>query len=452
MANCKVRAITTVFDNSHHRIQQLKGNHNHEVSSITTAAKRAGAEVASRARITTERVVDIVNTVRTTVPLIVQQTMPDVNSLKRRANRVRQNENGFPSAPPNLEELVVPDNLKNISMRDPNGGENIEEPFVVHDSGPETGNRRFLIFSCALLLQLLSTSANWFLDATFKTVPNLAYQLLVVSAQFNNNRSTIPCAYILLNSKDRNIYEDAFSALKNLVGDFSPETAMMDFEIGLHLAFLEVFPESHLSACFFHLCENIRRKIADVGLKVAVRDNHQLARSMAMFRALAFVPLEHVPTGFELLKHHLTITYRDRPDFPLIEEVINYFETNYVGTRLRNGRRNQPLLARELWNVYEKTLESSPRTNNGMEGSHNKLHSFFDCDHPSFFKFIDLLRKHVKGLEADIFDLRAGKNVSRPMSQAWALLEHRKINLLETFQPNDILGFLTEMAGLLAST
>uniref|UniRef100_A0A914YA74 MULE transposase domain-containing protein n=1 Tax=Panagrolaimus superbus TaxID=310955 RepID=A0A914YA74_9BILA len=397
-----------------------------------------------------ERAIDIVSDTRTSVPIVVQQSLPESNSLKRRVHRVRQNENGFPEAPPNLSELVIPPALENISMRDPDGGENIEEAFVVHDSGPETGNRRFLIFSCALLLQFLATSANWFLDATFKTVPNLAYQLLVVHGQHNGSRTTVPCAYILLNNKDRNIYEDALSALKTLVGNISPETVMMDFEIGLHSAFRTVFPETDISACFFHLCENIRRKIADVGLRVAVRDNHQLALSMAMIRALAFVPVEHVVRGFEILSHHFAATYSERADYPAILEVLRYFEDNYIGKKVRN-RRSPPVFALELWNVYEQTIESCPRTNNSVEGSHNKLHSFFDCDHPSFFKFIDLLRKHVKTVEADIYDLRAGKNISRPLSRSWALLELRKMRLLESFDSDDILGFLREMAGLLAN-
>uniref|UniRef100_A0A914P8P8 MULE transposase domain-containing protein n=1 Tax=Panagrolaimus davidi TaxID=227884 RepID=A0A914P8P8_9BILA len=222
----------------------------------------------------------------------------------------------------------------------------------------------------------------------------------------------------------------------------------MDFELGLHNAFRSVFPNAFISGCYFHLCQSIRRKVAEVGLTIALRENHQFATSMAMFRALAYLPVEHVSRGFVLLKSHLQ-GYSRRDDFPSILEVCDYFEEYYIGTVATRNRRNVPQFPQELWNVHEKVLESSPLTNNSVEGSHNKLHSFFACDHPSFFRFIRLLRQHTKTLEADLYDLRAGKNISRPMSQAYRLLAQRRKNLVENFDPDNILGFLESMAGLM---
>uniref|UniRef100_A0AC34G2S0 MULE transposase domain-containing protein n=1 Tax=Panagrolaimus sp. ES5 TaxID=591445 RepID=A0AC34G2S0_9BILA len=178
-----------------------------------------------------------------------------------------------------------------------------------------------------------------------------------------------------MNRKTRETYESALSALKALVNNVNPETAMMDFEIAFHQAFAAVFPETFISGCFFHLCENIRRNISEVGLKIAVRDNHQLATSMAIFRALAFFPVEFVERAFVVLKNHLEELYSERDDFAAIMAVCDYFEETYVGKLVRR-RRNQPLFAKELWNMYEKTVEGDPRTNNSVEGGHNKLHSF----------------------------------------------------------------------------
>uniref|UniRef100_A0A914PUE7 MULE transposase domain-containing protein n=1 Tax=Panagrolaimus davidi TaxID=227884 RepID=A0A914PUE7_9BILA len=351
--------------------------------------------------------VDIVNSARIDVPIVVQQALPNKQNLMRNGHRARQVANGFPAPPETLEELVIPEEFQNVTMRDPNGGPNRDEVFVVHDSGPQTGNQRFFIFSCAFLLNFLQHSLNLFLDGTFKTVPNIAYQLLVIHGQHIGSRVTVPCAYVMLNGKSREMYEAALSVLKRLVNNVNPETAMMDFEIAFHQAFNTVFPETYLSACFFHLCQSIRRKISELGLTVAVRNDHQLATSMAMFRALAFVPLEFVERAFVVLKAHLVETYSERDNYPAILAVSDYFEENYIGKKVRN-RRNQPLFARELWN-------------------------------------------HVRHIEADIYDLRAGKAISRPMSASWARLQTRRTELVEQFDHNDILTFLRSMGGLLAA-
>ena len=81
------------------------------------------------------------------------------------------------------------------------------------------------------MLNFLSTSANWLLDGTFKTVPNLTYQLLVVHGQWRDTHTTIPCAYFLLNNKDQDIYEEALAVLRRLVNNAVPDNVMMDFEL-----------------------------------------------------------------------------------------------------------------------------------------------------------------------------------------------------------------------------
>uniref|UniRef100_A0AC35GHH5 Transposase n=1 Tax=Panagrolaimus sp. PS1159 TaxID=55785 RepID=A0AC35GHH5_9BILA len=95
-------------------------------------------------------------------------------------------------------------------------------------------------------------------------------------------------------------------------------------------------------------------------------------------------------------------------------------------------------------------MEGNPRTNNSVEGAHNKLHSFFNCDLPGFFKFLDLLRRHITTLESDVFDLRANKPL-RPVNRAWKLIEERRVAAVEHFNENDVFGFLRTMANVLAA-
>ena len=46
------------------------------------------------------------------------------------------------------------------------------ENFLKYDSGP--GNDRILIFSTTKNLEVLAEASSWFIDATFKVVPDIS--------------------------------------------------------------------------------------------------------------------------------------------------------------------------------------------------------------------------------------------------------------------------------------
>ena len=74
--------------------------------------------------------------------------------------------------------------------------------------------------------------------------------------------------------------------------------------------------------------------------------------------ALAFVPPENVPSGFEELHEYID---------PRLDEVTSYLEDNYIGRRLRTSRK-QPKFLLSWWNVYDRTMNAESRTNNYSEG------------------------------------------------------------------------------------
>ena len=52
------------------------------------------------------------------------------------------------------------------------------ENFLKYDSEP--GNDRILIFSTTKNLEVLAEASSWFIDAIFKVVPDIFYQMLTV--------------------------------------------------------------------------------------------------------------------------------------------------------------------------------------------------------------------------------------------------------------------------------
>ena len=82
----------------------------------------------------------------------------------------------------------------------------------------KSNNGRLFLFIDDECLKILSESDEWLMDGTFKSAPEKFLQLYTIhaNANFNNNHTTIPCAYILTNSKDALTYREAFGFLKDL--------------------------------------------------------------------------------------------------------------------------------------------------------------------------------------------------------------------------------------------
>jgi len=76
-------------------------------------------------------------------------------------NRVRSVQPDYGNAPQSIEEIDIPEQLKQTI----NGHD-----FVLHDSGKEDSSR-FIIFASQYNLELLSQHDIWFADGTFYIAP-----------------------------------------------------------------------------------------------------------------------------------------------------------------------------------------------------------------------------------------------------------------------------------------
>ena len=86
----------------------------------------------------------------------------------------------------------------------------------------------------------------------------------------------------------------------------------------------------------------------------------------------------------------LEIFIRDNFDGVVgVDDVLDYFEDNYIGRQRRGRPRAIPPFPIELWNMFDRTQEELPRTNNSIEGWHHRFSLNCDGMHPSLGKFID---------------------------------------------------------------
>jgi hypothetical protein len=108
-----------------------------------------------------------------------------------------------------------------------------------------------LIIKNSVILQ------EFFIDGTFKVVPEIFYQLFAIHANYREH--VLPVSFILLPGKSGQIYQKMINEIIALVPGWSPRRIMMDFEKALINVFSGAFPTAELSGCFFHLSQSVQR-------------------------------------------------------------------------------------------------------------------------------------------------------------------------------------------------
>ena len=119
---------------------------------------------------------------------------------------------------------------------------------------------RLLLFASPEAVQLLQDSDHWFVDGTFKTCPDLFYQLYTIHALKQDR--VLPCVYALLANKSQPTYECLFAEVKRRVA---------------YIAASLVFPDTVIKGCFFHLCQNVYRQVQSNELQTVYGENTEIA-------------------------------------------------------------------------------------------------------------------------------------------------------------------------------
>ncbi|KAF0987020.1 hypothetical protein HZS_7160, partial [Henneguya salminicola] len=121
------------------------------------------------------------------------------------------------------------------------------ENFLLYD-GVENDGERFILFATPHQLNILSRSSNIYFDSTFKSVPEIFYQLFVIRGEYNN--VLIPCVFALMEKKTEIMYRRVWEKVQENV-EITCQTAMCDFEKGYINSFMFCYPSTLLTGCFF---------------------------------------------------------------------------------------------------------------------------------------------------------------------------------------------------------
>ena len=321
--------------------------------------------------------------------------LPKLDSLKQTFRRARKRALNVPPESETFDTLVIPEAYKKTSKGD---------RFLLYDSGTGSENQRLLIFGTASNIDMLNTSNIWLADGTFKTAPNLFYQLYVIHAlkggpNILEDGHLLPSLFILLSNKSENIYGRMWEQIKILCPNACPSHLIVDFELAAINSFSLNFPGTQIKGCFFHLTQNLWRKIQELGLKARYQQDPSFALQVRLIPSLAFATPTDVPDLFS----HLFATLP-----PESYDLALYFERTYIGRHMNNSPIVvPPLFPVKMWNNHFMVHHSLPRTTNSVEAWHRSFTSHMACHHPSIWKFVEVLKK-----EQDLVEIKQAFSIS----------------------------------------
>lgn len=410
-------------------IEQLH-EHTHPPSNVKCEVQRVKSSIKERAESTNDSTQQIMVGELQGISEAAAVNLPNVEHMRRTVRSQKRNEGDMPE-PPNRN--AIPE-LPMEYQQTCTG-----ERFLIYDSGIDDANRIF-IFGTDHALHLLATSPDWFGDGTFKVCPQIFFQLYTLHAKIGNR--VIPCIYALLPNKQEETYHNFFLKVREEIERFggnSPVTIMFDFERAAINAAQIIFDETEVNCCFFHLSSNIWKHIQAHGLKERYVNDQDFAIHMRMLAALAFVPIDNVIESFDLLSDQIRHQYAEA------EQILDYFEDTYIGRFRRNGPRRAATFPINIWNMYARTNDEIPRTNNNIEGWHRGFESTVTSAHPGFWKFLKALKKEETLSRVHILQAEGGHE---PPAQRRRYVDcnARILRIVHDYENREIMHYLRAIA------
>ncbi|XP_071040757.1 uncharacterized protein [Parasteatoda tepidariorum] len=239
----------------------------------------------------------------------------------------------------------------------------------------------------------MSQSPRLFMDGTFKTVPKLFAQLYTIHGCIMGRY--YPFAYCLLINKEKTTYVRLFDLLKGkalaLGISLNPNSVLIDFERSCISALKDTFPYAAVKGCFFHYGQCIWRKVQELGLSSAYRNDDEVRQWVQRIGALPLVPPESMGDAIIYIEN-------TAPDCTEAMDLFSYVADTWVD-------ECDSMFLMDIWNHYDNPGD---RTNNIVESWHSKFNRRAQKSHLNLFAFIELLQQEEAENHAEIQMLLQG--------------------------------------------
>lgn len=137
-----------------------------------------------------------------------------------------------------------------------------------------------------------------------------------------------------------------------------------------------------------------------------------------MFRALAFIPPDLVPSTFMEIKARIPKEF---------DPLIGYMEKNFIlgNTKAKKGPRFQIA----LWNLNERFLNNEMLTTNIVESWHRRINVIVGANSVNVNLLLIHLQRESLKISNDICNIESGRSIEHRSSQISSNKEHVRIIL-----------------------
>lgn len=237
---------------------------------------------------------------------------------------------------------------------------------------------KIIAFSTDEQLRALQSADTIYMDGTFSACPALWDQVYIIHAR--SGMTSYALLYALLPNRQADTYARLFAKIKEKVQErlnltLDPAKIQTDFELAAIRAVEREFPNAEIKGCYFHFCQALWRKVQDLGIAVRYREEPLVQQWIRRAAGLALLPLNKVQDAW-------LETMEETPDVARAEEFNDYMVVNWVDYEAR--------FTMSIWNHFETT---GPRTNNNLEGFHNRLNRSLPHNHPNIYRFVEVIKK-----------------------------------------------------------
>ena len=171
---------------------------------------------------------------------------------------------------------------------------------------------------------------------------------------------------------------------------------LIDFEPAIRTAIASILSETVIRGCFFHFAQCIWRKVQDLGLVTAYKQNSSLRKTVRRIAALPLMPLNALGRLWHLLRAQGPV------DVPRMPELFDYVQTTWIN--------NDALFEPRMWNQFEN---NGSRTNNSVEGFNFRINNLIRIRRPSIFRLILALQRTQMQNEIGLARLMQGGRARR---------------------------------------
>jgi hypothetical protein len=98
--------------------------------------------------------------------------------------------------------------------------------------------------------------------------------------------------------------------------------------------------------------------------------------------------------------------------------------------------------------ITSQNILGGMRTNNSLEGIHNRINKFFDTNNPTIWNFIDKLRSFDESIYSDVLQWNNGLEPSA--RKKWSTAERAKVAVLGHYGQIGNMDYLRAVANQLA--